>query len=133
MGFSHEKTTHHFRLSADGGCIEAVAKDATDTSSQQQIREHLQHIATMFSTGDFNAPMLIHSRTPPGVPVMTKLRHEIKYQVEDLPNGARVVVSSANPKAIAAIHDFLRFQIEDHQTGDTASIDKDCGRQTAGL
>jgi hypothetical protein len=76
----------------------------------------------MFSKGDFNAPMLIHARTPPGVPVMKKLRSEIQYRVEDRPNGARVRVSSQNPKAIAAIHEFLRFQIRDHQTGDPTSV-----------
>ena len=76
----------------------------------------------MFNKGNFNAPMLIHARTPPGVPVMKKLRNEIEYRVEDLPNGARVRVSSGNPKAVAAIHDFLRFQIQDHQTGDSTNI-----------
>jgi hypothetical protein len=122
MGFSHDKTTHHFRLLKDGGSIEAVANDNADAASRQEIREHLQHIAGMFSKGDFNAPMLIHARTPPGVPTMKTLRSEIQYRVEDLPNGARVRISSENPRAVAAIHDFLRFQIQDHQTGDSASI-----------
>jgi len=122
MGFSHDKTTHHFRLLKDGGSIEAIADDTNDDQSKQEIREHLQHIAGMFSKGDFDAPMLIHARTPPGVPTMKKLRGEIQYRVEDLPNGARVRVSSQNPKAVAAIHDFLRFQIRDHQTGDPTSI-----------
>ena len=122
MGFSHDKTTHHFVLLKDGGTIEAIANDNADAASRQEIREHLQHIAGMFSQGDFNAPMLIHARTPPGVPTMKKLRGEIQYRVEDLPNGARVRVSSLNPKAVAAIHDFLRFQIQDHETGDPTSI-----------
>src|SRR5579872_5729025 len=104
MGFSHHKTTHHFRLLPDGGTIEAVANDTNDAPSRQEIREHLEHIAGMFSKGDFDAPMLIHARTPPGVPVMRKLRSEIQYRVEDLPSGARVRVSSQNPKAITAIH-----------------------------
>jgi hypothetical protein len=122
MGFSHEKTTHHFRLLGDGGRIEAVANDTADTASRQQIREHLQHIANMFKQGDFDAPMLIHCRTPPGVPTMKRLREQIEYRLEDLPNGARVRISSHNPKAVAAIHDFLRFQIQDHHTGDAAEI-----------
>jgi hypothetical protein len=53
---------------------------------------------------------------------MKKLRSQIQYRVEDVPNGARVRVSSSNPKAVAAIHDFLRFQIQDHQTGDPLTI-----------
>ncbi len=46
MGFSHEKTTHHFRLFADGGAIEVTANDAQDTKSRNQIRQHLAHIVT---------------------------------------------------------------------------------------
>ncbi|MFL6439546.1 MAG: hypothetical protein ACJ71Q_18380 [Terriglobales bacterium] len=125
MGFSHEKTMHHFRLTEDGGSIEAIANNSADANTRQQIREHLQHIAVMFSEGDFNAPMLIHARSPPGVLTMMKLRHGIQYHVEDLRDGARVRVSSQNPKAIAAIHDFLRFQIQDHRTGDSEVIAKE--------
>ena len=68
MGFSHEKTTHHFVLTADGGLIEVRAKDIKDTASLNQIRSHFQHIARMFAAGDFNAPMLVHSRTSPALP-----------------------------------------------------------------
>lgn len=125
MGFSHDKTTHHFRLYKDGGSIEALANNPADATSRDDIREHLQHIAGMFKSGDFNAPMLIHARTPPGVPTMKKLRSQIEYRVEETPSGARVRVSSQNPKAVAAIHDFLRFQIQDHKTGDSTAISKE--------
>ena len=125
MGFSHDKTTHHFRLYKDGGSIEALANHPGDAASRQEIRQHLQHIAGMFKSGDFNAPMLIHARTPPGVPTMKKLRNQIEYRVEETPKGARVRVSSENSKAVAAIHDFLRFQIQDHQTGDSMTISKE--------
>src|ERR1043165_3150342 len=74
MGFSHEKTAHHFRLYDDGGAIEVEARDAADTASRDQIRGHLGHIAKMFADGNFNAPMLIHARTVPGTLVMSKLK-----------------------------------------------------------
>ena len=123
MGFSHEKTIHHFRLTPDGGTIEALATNPSDSASRKQIRTHLEHIAQMFHDGNFNAPMLIHAQTSPGVPTMKKLRKDIQYNVQETPSGARVKVSSSNPQAIAAIHDFLKFQIQDHQTGDPLSID----------
>src|SRR5450759_3416325 len=53
MGFSHEKTTHHFRLFKDGGAIEVEANDANDDASRDQIRQHLSHIAKMFAEGNF--------------------------------------------------------------------------------
>jgi hypothetical protein len=122
MGFSHEKTIHHFRLTPDGGTIEALATDPSDAASREEIRTHLGHIAQMFHDGNFNAPMLIHARTPPGVPTMKKLRKEIQYEVQETTNGAQVKVSSREPQAIVAIHEFLRFQIQDHQTGDPLTI-----------
>jgi hypothetical protein len=66
MGFSHEKTTHHFHLFRDGGSIEIVSNDLNDTESQKAIREHLSMIATKFANGDFAIPMLIHDTMPPG-------------------------------------------------------------------
>ena len=118
MGFSHEKTTHHFRLSKDGGAIEVTANDPNDTESRDQIRQHLGHIAMMFSAGNFNAPMLIHDQTPPGVPAMKRLKSQIKYEFENVESGGRVKITTSNREAIEAVHEFLRFQITDHQTGD---------------
>jgi len=118
MGFSHEKTTHHFRTFKDGGVIEVTAGDPKDTDSRDQIQMHLAHIAKMFAAGDFNAPMLIHDRVPPGVPVMQRLRAEIKYDYRKTDRGATVRITTSNPEALQAVHEFLRFQIEDHRTGD---------------
>jgi hypothetical protein len=122
MGFDHEKTVHHFRLTKTGGSIEAEAKDGADSKSREQIRMHFAHIAKMFSEGDFDAPMLIHARVPPGVPEMKKRRHAIRYEVEESPNGGRIVMTTKDSRARAAIHDFLRFQIRDHQTGDSLKV-----------
>src|ERR1043166_7801097 len=79
MGFDHTKTTHHFLLQESGGSIEVTANSPDDVESSEQIRMHLKHIAKMFAEGNFNAPMLIHDQTPPGVPVMQELKGEIKY------------------------------------------------------
>jgi len=122
MGFSHEKTTHHFRLFPDGGAIEVTANDPADAESRAQIRMHLSHIAGMFAAGDFDAPMLIHSRVPPGVPVLKRLKTEVAYTFEEIDGGGRVRIRTGNRKALAALYQFLRFQIADHQTGDATGI-----------
>jgi len=122
MGFSHEKTTHHFRLRADGGVIEVDANTAEDKESRDQIQGHLGHIARMFAAGDFNAPMLVHGVTPPGTAAMTRLKADIRYTYEASPRGGRVVITTANKEALAAVHEFLRFQIKDHATGDALTI-----------
>ena len=81
MGFSHEATTHHFRLFKDGGEIAVTAKDPNDKASIDQIRAHLGHIARMFSTGNFKAPMLIHDTNPPGTATMTRLKEQISLRI----------------------------------------------------
>jgi hypothetical protein len=124
MGFSHEKTTHHFRLKADGGVIEVSANDPNDGASRDQIRHHLTRTAELFGKGDFSLPMFTHGETPPGAPEMTRLKEDIKYTFEAIDRGGRVVIASASPEAIAAIHQFLRFQIKDHKTGDSIDVDK---------
>jgi len=124
MGFDHTKTTHHFRLTPQGGAIEITANAAEDTASRDQIRSHLGHISKMFADGNFNAPMLIHEQTPPGVPVMKKLRSEIEYRFEETQRGATIRISTSNSEALQAIHEFLRFQIKEHQTGDSLEVDK---------
>lgn len=122
MGFDHTKTTHHFLLQESGGSIEVTANSSDDAESSGQIRMHLKHIAHMFADGNFKAPMLIHDQTPPGVPVMQDLKDEIKYNYEEIDRGAAVRITTRNPKALKAIHDFLRFQIKEHKTGDSLQI-----------
>jgi hypothetical protein len=122
MGFSHEKTTHHFRLYVDGGAIEVSANDPKDTTSRDEIRAHLAHIARRFAAGDFEAPMLIHGQTPPGEPTLKRLRSAVTYKFEPMDNGGRVRISTSNAEALKAVHDFLRFQIAEHQTGDPLQI-----------
>src|ERR1044072_3451183 len=87
MGFDHTKTTHHFLLQELGGSIEVTANSSDDVESRDQIRMHLKNIAMMFAEGNFDAPILIHDQTPPGVPVMQKLKGEINYNFEEIDRG----------------------------------------------
>lgn len=119
MGFPHDRTTHHFRLWQNGGAIEVTVNDPKDSENLQAIRMHLRHIVTMFSSGDFSIPMFVHSQTPPGVTEMKEKRADITYTFEELAAGGRVRIATGNHDALNAIHDFLTFQIQDHQTADT--------------
>ena len=122
MGFDHAKASHHFLLSKSGGSIEASANDPEDAATVEAIRGHFAHIAGMFAEGNFDAPMLIHDRIPPGVPTMKRQKAMIEWKFEETPNGGRVRITTKDPEALAAIHEFLRFQIEDHRTGDPTEI-----------
>jgi TusA-related sulfurtransferase len=115
-------TTHHFKLLPDGGSIEVEADDPHDHSSREAVQQHLQHIAKVFSAGDFDLPMFIHATHPPGVAAMKRLRKKIEYKETATPKGAQVRITTADPQAVTAIHDFLRFQIKDHNTGDPMTL-----------
>ena len=122
MGFDHEKTTHHFRLTKSGGTIEVGANDPSDSVSRDAIRGHLAHVAGMFAKGNFEAPVLVHGRTPPGAETMRKRKAAIDWKYEETSSGGRIVASTRDAAALSAIHKFLRFQIEDHATGDSIEI-----------
>ncbi len=122
MGFSHLKTTHHFTLTSSGGYIRVLSNDAADSSTRQMIRMHLAHIAQAFKAGDFSSPLFTHGRVPPGVPVLKRMKDSILYKYQDTEDGGQVQITSRDPGAVAAIHEFLRFQIQDHQTGDATAV-----------
>ena len=122
MGFSQAATTHHFLLSPEGGSIQVEANESNDKANRERIREHLKHIAGMFSAGNFNIPMLVHNQVPPGVMTMEQLKGKITFTYEETGQGGRVRISTNDREALAAVHEFLRFQIKDHQTGDSLEM-----------
>ena len=54
---------------------------------------------------------------------MTRLRSRIQYEFQSTERGGRLRITTADAKALAAVHQFLRFQIEDHGTGDKTSVE----------
>lgn len=122
MGFSQTATTHHFFLNSIGGVIQVETNDPADAAGRNEIRMHLGHITKAFQMGDFDIPMFVHDTVPPGVPEMKRLQKNIQYSFEETPNGGRVVISSKNREAREAIHRFLRFQIDEHKTGDPTDV-----------
>jgi hypothetical protein len=118
MGFSQDKTTHHFVLTFDGGVIDVRVNDVKDTEGRDEIRMHFQHISRMFADGDFTDPMLVHATNVPGTAAMKQLKDALHWDVVETPRGAKMVVSADNKPALDALHEFLKFQIEDHKTGD---------------
>ena len=116
MGFSHEATTHAFRIYDDGGAIEATAKDASDAKSIAAIRSHFQTIAKEFAAGDFAKPKEIHGELPDGAADMQALKANIKYEYAEIEGGARVRITTSDAKALDAVHRFLKYQKREHHT-----------------
>ena len=123
MGFDQSHTAHHFSLFQDGGAIEVDVKDSADATNRDAIRSHLPHLATMFASGNFDAPMLVHdSNRVPGTKVMGKLKDRIRYTYVETPAGGRVNIMTSDREALNAVHQFLKFQIAEHKTGDSLAV-----------
>ena len=53
---------------------------------------------------------------------MQRLRDRIAYRHEDMRDGGRIRISTRHARALAAVHEFLRFQITEHKTGDSLEV-----------
>ena len=124
MGFDQDKTTHHFKLIANGGAIEVTAMDPADKVTRDKIQMHLQEIAAAFGRGDFGKPLMTHGEVPPGALGMQRHKDEITYAYQRLEQGGVVRIVTANADALDAIHDFLQYQIREHATGDSMTVQK---------
>src|SRR5438552_2766315 len=116
MGFDQDAVLHHFRLSANGGSIEVAVKDRSDAASLAAIRAHLKEIAGEFAAGRFDAPFATHGEVPPGVQTMQARKSAIAYRYQEMKGGGRVVIATTDREALAAVHEFLRYQIKEHKT-----------------
>jgi hypothetical protein len=55
---------------------------------------------------------------------MKSLEAEIKYQFEETVRGGLVRITTSNTEGLAAVYEFLRFQIKEHRTGDSGQVEK---------
>jgi hypothetical protein len=117
MGVDQYTSIHRFDALATGGRIELQRASSADTVGIARVRAHLRDIAHAFASGDFTAPMLVHMKAVPGAATMAAEHDAITYAVHDLPRGGEVVITTASPKALAAIHKFMAFQRSEHHAG----------------
>jgi hypothetical protein len=115
MGVDQYTSLHRFEPLPDGGRI-SLQRDPGDSAGVAQIRSHMHTIAGAFARGDFALPGLVHARDVPGTAVMAGRRSQIRYHADTLPGGGQVRLTTSDPAAIAAIHQFLAFQRQDHRS-----------------
>jgi hypothetical protein len=58
---------------------------------------------------------------------MRKEREQISYRFEEIPAGGRVRIKTQSEETLKAVHNFLRFQIRDHETGDSTDVSLSIG------
>jgi len=115
MGVNQYTSAHVFEDLPDGGRVVLDRADASDTADIAKIRAHMRDIEAAFRAGDFSRPFEVHAQTVPGTAVMSARRAAISYAAVDRPRGGEVRITSGDPVAIAAIHEFLAFQRDAHR------------------
>ena len=119
MGVDQYTSAHRFDDAPDGGRV-VLQRDAADTAGTAVIRRHLATVAAEFARGNFAVPGFVHATAVPGTDVMAARRNVIRYDVRQLPGGGEIVIRTADPAAVRAIHRFLAFQRSEHRAPGTA-------------
>lgn len=115
MGVDQYTSAHVFEDLPDGGRVVLDRAGSADSAAITTIRAHMRDIATAFRAGDFTKPFEVHAQTVPGTAVMSARRDAISFEVIDRPRGGEVRIRSSDPAAVAAIHEFLAFQRDQHR------------------
>ena len=127
-----QPTTHHFYLYENGGGIEITTLSTRDKQAVTAIRQHLARLMNAFAAGDFSHHIVTTAGgdVPPHIPgsaTMQRLRDRIAYTVDDIPSGGRLRITTRHVRALAGIHEFLRFQITENKTGDSLQVSRSPG------
>ena len=115
MGVDQYTSSHRFESLPDGGRI-SLQRAPHDSAGVARIRSHMRGIAEAFGRGDFALPGFVHNRDVPGTVVMAAHRSRITYTADTLPGGGDVRLQTSDSSAVAAIHEFLAFQRQDHRS-----------------
>lgn len=115
MGFDQNKISHQFIPLPDGGIIRISALDSSDNKTITQIKSHAMDIQKEFSEGNFTKPFFIHAENVPGTDVMNLKRDLIEYRIDDMKNGASLILFSNDKELTRAIDQFMKFQAGEHK------------------
>lgn len=124
LGTDASKIVQHYYLVKNGGVIEFTAKDPNDSPTISAVQKYLDAQKDLFEKGKTDTDADVHGRVPDGVPTLKKLRNEITFFAVKTDEGAALRMFSVNDQARQAIQDFLKFQINEHKTGDPLVADQ---------
>jgi hypothetical protein len=114
MPFDLERTTHRFAKATDGGVQTVVADDPADAAQVALVRSHLRAEAARFVAGDFGDPARIHGDAMPGLAELRGATGRVRVGYRELPAGAALTFTTAEPVLVDALHRWFDAQLGDH-------------------
>ena len=115
MGVDQYTSSHRFESLRDGGRI-VLQRDVDDSAGTAQIRAHLREVADRLARGDFSLSEQVHATEIPGARTLVAKRRAVRYAFRPLARGGEVRITSGDPAAVRAVHEFLAFQRRDHRS-----------------
>jgi hypothetical protein len=114
MPFDLDTTTHHFAPLATGLEQTVVVDDRRDADQVSLVRVHLRDEADRFARGDFGDPAAIHGDHMPGLADLEAGYAAVDVAYADVPDGARITYTTADPALVRALHEWGDAQVLDH-------------------
>jgi hypothetical protein len=124
VGVPLDKFILHYYLVKNGGVVELAAKDPSDTSTIEAIQKYLQGQKELWEKGKETVVTDIHGKFPEPAATMKKLRNEITFYMAKTDAGGVLRMFSINDQARVAIQDYMKFEISEHKTGDSPTVDQ---------
>ena len=119
MPFDLGETTHVFEMTETGGVQEVISDDPSDAAQVSLIRQHLQHEALRFRSGDFSDPTSLHGGNMPGLAELAQGAESMTIDYAELPDGARLTFTTSESYLVAALHRWFGAQLSDHASDAT--------------
>ena len=124
LGTDASKIVQHYYLVQNGGVIELTAKDPADHACIVAIQKYLDLQKDLFERGKNDSDTEIHGKVPDGLAALKKLRGDITFFTVKDDNGAVLRMLTVSDQARQAIQDFMKFQINEHKTGDPLTAEE---------
>jgi len=104
--------SYHAVLTRGGGTLRITVNDLHDSVGAGQVSVRLREAAARLARGDFSNGGLLQLRGAPGAAVLRQMRGKITFTSHGIEDGAELIISSSDTKAVEAIHQFLHFQAQ---------------------
>ena len=117
-GFDSERVVRHFYLLKNGGAIEVVAKDPKDETTVKAVQTYLKKESDSWTKGNFENVNAMYGKLPEGTPELKKLRDSVTFAAVPEESGGVLRLLTVNPQAKSAIHEYLKYQIDQFKSGD---------------
>lgn len=114
MPFDLDRTTHVFEPTPRGGRQTVTADDPADAEQVRLVRGHLREERAAFARGDFTDPATIHGQDMPGLDALRAGHRRFEVTYTDVPGGALLTYTTADPTLVEALHAWYRAQVSDH-------------------